>query len=190
MNENCEDVIVPGQGIKRVDILDLQIAIGFSGSNRFLYLIWCCFGVPLGYQQDWTKLTDFKKYWKRKCPLQYLCNVAKLDDIYFDNFTQSCIFSNYMQVHLVMIKLLYLTICRSLTYVQVIKRSSIIGQFVPVGKDVGVGQKRTFGYFSSNQNIQTCYMWYNCLICFICPSLTHSSKMKIISKPFLNCQDP
>lgn len=39
MNENCEDVIVPGQGIKRVDILDLQIAMGFSGSNRFLYLI-------------------------------------------------------------------------------------------------------------------------------------------------------
>ena len=31
MNENCEDVIVPGQGLRRVNILDLQIAIGFSG---------------------------------------------------------------------------------------------------------------------------------------------------------------
>lgn len=31
MNENFEDVLVPGQGIRRVNILDLQLAIGFSG---------------------------------------------------------------------------------------------------------------------------------------------------------------
>jgi hypothetical protein len=31
MSDQCEEVIVPGQGIRRVKILDLQVAIGFSG---------------------------------------------------------------------------------------------------------------------------------------------------------------
>jgi hypothetical protein len=43
MNENFEDVIVPGQGIRRVSILDLQVAIGFSGwaPHTYICILFC-----------------------------------------------------------------------------------------------------------------------------------------------------
>ncbi len=53
MNENCEDVIVPGQGLRRVNILDLQIAIGFSGDFYHFTIL------PFYHEEIWI----FTVYW-------------------------------------------------------------------------------------------------------------------------------
>jgi len=37
MGENCEEIIVPGQGLRRVQILDLFSSIGFSGNLDLLF---------------------------------------------------------------------------------------------------------------------------------------------------------